>query len=188
MAIQPDHILLWRQGSNIKGEHQASLCSKSGARACASVVRICRLLERVRFAKSETLQQRPADLAFSLEDLVEMRAVEAITLGESDLRAGAFNRGLEQLTNFIVVEYPRLRPQIADDRDQIFRDQPEIVLSCSHVAIPGHEWGRSHARQRARAAFNGSADVSPHSRPAMKLIPQTRTSQFSCCSKRLSLL
>jgi hypothetical protein len=38
MAIQPDHILLWRQGSNIKGEHQASLCSKSGARACASVV------------------------------------------------------------------------------------------------------------------------------------------------------
>jgi len=148
-------------------------------------VRICGLLERVCFAKSETLQQRPADLAFSLEDLVEMRAVEAITLGESDLRAG--NRGLEQLTNFIVVEYPRLRPQIADDRDQIFRDQPEIVLSCRHVAIPGHEWGRSHARQRARAAFNGSADVSPQSRPETKLIPQTRTSQFSCSSKRLSL-
>ena len=46
---------------------------------------ICVLIERVCFAKSETLQHRPADLAFSLENLIEVAAVEAMALGESDL-------------------------------------------------------------------------------------------------------
>ena len=69
---------------------------------------ICVLIERVCFAKSETLQHRPADLAFSLENLIEVAAVEAMALGESDLRGGAFNRGPEQLTNVVIVEYAGL--------------------------------------------------------------------------------
>jgi len=33
-----------------------------------------------------------------------------MALGESDLSSRAFNRGSEQLTNFMVVEYARLTP------------------------------------------------------------------------------
>jgi hypothetical protein len=39
-----------------------------------------------------------------------MGAVEAMALGECDLRTRAFNRGSQELTNFMVVEYARLGP------------------------------------------------------------------------------
>ena len=71
---------------------------------------LCGLIDRVRSAKSETLQQRAADPAFSFQDLVEVRAIDAMALGESHLRSGAVNCGPEQLTNFIVVEYARWEP------------------------------------------------------------------------------
>jgi hypothetical protein len=45
--------------------------------------RICGRIDRVCFAKSETFQHRRADQASSFQNLVEVRAVEAMTLGES---------------------------------------------------------------------------------------------------------
>ena len=72
--------------------------------------RICDRIDRVCFAKSETFQHRRADPASSFQNLVEVRAVEAVTLGESDLRTRACNRGSQELTNLIVVEYARLGP------------------------------------------------------------------------------
>ena len=69
--------------------------------------RLCGLIDRVRLAKSETLQQRTADPAFSSQDLVEVRAVDAVALGESYLRAGTLDRSPEQLTHFFVVDARR---------------------------------------------------------------------------------
>ena len=50
------------------------------------------------------------DPAFSFQDLVEVRAVDAVAFGESHLRAGSLNRRPEQLTYFIVAEYARRNP------------------------------------------------------------------------------
>lgn len=41
---------------------------------------------------------------------IEVRAVNAVALGESHLRFGALNCGPEQLRNFIFVEYARRNP------------------------------------------------------------------------------
>jgi len=72
--------------------------------------RICGRIDRVCFAKSETFQHRLADPASSFQNLVEVRAVEAMALGECDLRTRALNRGSQELTNLIIVEYARLGP------------------------------------------------------------------------------
>ena len=86
--------------------------------------------------RSCTICEVPADPSFSFQDLVEVRAIDAVALGESHLRSGALNCGPEQLTDFTVVEYARWEPQIARDREQILRTQPELGLSCGHAATP----------------------------------------------------
>jgi hypothetical protein len=64
------------------------------------------LVEGVHFAKSKRFQDGAARVSFSIGDLIEKGAINAMSFGESHLISLLLNRDFQQLNNFAVIKYP----------------------------------------------------------------------------------
>jgi hypothetical protein len=63
------------------------------------------LVEGVYFVKSKRFQDGLARVSFSINDLIEKGAINAMSFGKSDLSSLLLNRVSEQLNNFAVIKY-----------------------------------------------------------------------------------
>jgi hypothetical protein len=76
-----------------------------------------RLLDDVHFAEPDSLCNRITYASFAMQNLIELGTINAVALRKGDLTSLAFDCGLQQMNNVIIVKYKRAPAQTARGRN-----------------------------------------------------------------------